>query len=120
VCQAQSFACVKLEEVDGLGHVGIGFGPVLADFVGQPCGELEFSVADDGRSIEQKRRAHVDRDPAPGMKGPQRGVHGFLRVFGAGFLVDAYDLRRPGGVQRGDLAGGLFAMAADDQIVFAA
>ena len=39
--QAQGLAGVELEEVDGLAYVGVGFGPVLADFEGQPGAELE-------------------------------------------------------------------------------
>ncbi len=47
--EAQGFAGVELEEVDGLGDVGVGLGPVLADFVGEPGAELELALADDVR-----------------------------------------------------------------------
>ena len=53
--QAQGFACVELEEVDGLAHVGVGLGPVLADFVGEPGAELELALADDVGGAEQQR-----------------------------------------------------------------
>ena len=37
--EAEGFAGVELEEVDGLAYVGVGLGPVLADLVGEPGAE---------------------------------------------------------------------------------
>ena len=49
--KAQGFARIELEEIDGLGHIGVGFRPVLADFISEPCAELELTGANDLRCV---------------------------------------------------------------------
>ena len=51
---------------------------------------------------------------------PVTGLHGQLGVFGFSPLMQADDLGRMRRVERADLAFGLDAASADDQIVFAA
>ena len=97
--EAQGFARVELEEVDGLGYVGIGFGPILADFVGEPRTKLELAFTDDVRRVEQELNALVCRGAAPGFERRQGRRHGLLRVFGAGLLVHANDLLGPSGIE---------------------
>ncbi len=118
--EAQGFASVELKEIDGLGDIRIGFGPVFADFVGEPGGELELAVADDGGRVEKQRNPCIDRGPAPGLESLKSGGHGLLSVLGSRFLVHADDLGGAGGVQRVDLVGGFEAVAADDQFIFTA
>ena len=44
--EAQSFTSVDIrQEIDGLGDVGVGLGPVLADFKYQPGGKFKFAFA---------------------------------------------------------------------------
>src|SRR5258708_11893429 len=46
--QPDGLASVELEEVDGLAHVGVGLGPVLAYLEGEPGAELEAAFANEG------------------------------------------------------------------------
>ena len=69
VVEAQRFAGVELEEVDGLAYVGVGFGPVLADLVGEPRAELEFALANECCGAEEQRGALLRRGSAPGLEG---------------------------------------------------
>ena len=91
--EAQRFARVELAEVDGLGDVGVGLGPVLADFEDQPRHVFHLALAHQVADAEQQAGALFDRGAAPGFEGLQRGLHGGLNVLFAGFLMDADDLR---------------------------
>ena len=90
---------VELEEVDGLADVGVGFGPVLADFVGEPGAELEFALADDVGGVEQQGDARSTEVAAPGLEARKRGLHRLLSVLRAGLLVNADDLRGAAGLR---------------------
>ena len=118
--EAQGFAGVELAEVDGLGDVGVGFGPVLADFEDQPGHVIHFALAQQVGGAEQQAGALFDGSVLPGIEGFQRGGHGRLDVFFAGLLMDSDNLRRLRGIQGLDLVGGLDALAADDEVILAA
>ena len=105
--EAKGFAAVELEEVDGLAYVGVGLGPVFADLEGEPCAELEAAFANQCSGAEEEGCALGDGSAAPGGESGLRGLHGRFDVLGRGALVDADDLRRMGGVDGEDLAGGL-------------
>ena len=53
-------------------------------------------------------------------EGLRSGVHGGLDVLNVSFLVNADHFRRLGGIDGTNLAGGLDALAADNQVVLAA
>ena len=120
VRKAESLPGIKLKKINRFTHVGIGFSPVLADFIGEPCAKLEFAPADDLGRVEKQGNPLLCRYPAPKLKSAKRSLHGFLGVFDAGFLVDAYDLGGAGRVEGGDLGFGPEAPATDDQIVLPA
>ena len=63
--QAQRLAGVELEEIDGLADIGVGLGPVLADFVGEPGHEFELAPADDFGSAKEQRDAFFGCGAAP-------------------------------------------------------
>ena len=63
--EAQRFAAVVFAKVDGLGDVGVGFRPVLADFENQPGAELEFAFAQQIGNVEQQAGTLFDRSAAP-------------------------------------------------------
>ena len=90
--QAQRLARVVFAEVDGLGDVGVGFGPVLADFENQPGAEFELALAQQIAHAEEQAGALFDRSPAPAGKGFERRLHRGLDVLLAGLLVQC---RRP-------------------------
>src|ERR1700722_2624607 len=46
--QAQSFASIEFAEVDGLGDIGVGLAPVLADLENQPGHVIHFALAQEG------------------------------------------------------------------------
>ncbi len=117
--KAQRFARVELAEVDGLGDVGIGFSPILADFENEPCHVFHLALAHEIADAEDEAGALFDGGTTPGFEGLERGLHGGLDVFFAGLLVGADDLRRLRRVQRLDLVGGLDALAADDEVILA-
>ncbi len=118
--KAQGFAGVELAEVDGLGNVGVGLGPVLADFENQPSHEFHFALAHEIADAEDQSGPFFDGGAAPGFEGFERGLHRRLDVVFAGFLVDADNLRGLRRVQRLDLVGGFDALAADDEVILAA
>ncbi len=118
--QAQRFAGVELEEVDGFAHVSIGLGPVFADFVGEPGHELELAPANRLRGPKQQRDARFDRGLAPGIEGVQRGSHGSIYLCRAGHLMHTDNLRRPRGIDGANPLRSLEPLAADDERVLAA
>ena len=118
--EAQRLARVELAEVDGLGDIGIGLGPVLADFKNQPGAEFEFALAHYVAHVEEQAGALFKRRPAPTGKGCERRLHGRLDVLLAGLLVNADQLRGLGGIDGLDLVAGPGPLAADDQVVLAA
>ncbi len=118
--EAQGFAGVELKEVDGLAYVGVGFGPVLADFVGEPCAEVEMIFADDVGGVEEERSTLFRRDEAPGSEGFEGGLDGGSGMLGSGLLMGADNLCGARWVGRHDFAGGAQAFAADDEGVLVA
>ena len=118
--QAESLAAVKLKEVYGLAHVGVGLGPVLAHFERQPGAELEATFANEGSGAEEQRCAFLDRRTAPRGKGSLCELHRGFDVLHAGALVDADDLSRMRRVHGEDFADSLQPCAADDDVVLAA
>jgi len=56
----EGLAGVELQEVDALAYVGVGFGPVLADFEGEPGAEVEVAVADELGAAEEELDAVGD------------------------------------------------------------
>jgi len=69
---AQRFAGVEFAEVDGLGDIGVGFAPVLADLEDEPGAELEAALANYVGDVEDETGALFGRTAAPG-RGKQRG-----------------------------------------------
>jgi hypothetical protein len=118
--KAQGFARIELKEVDSFGYVGIGFGPVLADFVRQPCAKFKFAGADDLRCVQQQRCALFDWGGLPCLEGLERGLHRLLSVLGAGFLMNADNLSRLCRVVRFDLARCAQMLASDYKLVLVA
>ena len=118
--EAQRFAGVELDEVDGFGHFGVGLGEVLADLEDEPGRPLEFMVAQGVGYAEEKIGALLNRGVLPALEGLERGIHGGGHIFGFGLLEDAHDLVGIRGVERLQFGGGALAMAADDVVVFAA
>ncbi len=117
--KAQGFAGIKLAEVDGLGDIGVGFAPVLADFENQPGHVVHFAVAEKIGGAEQEASAVFDESAAPGSEGFEGGGHGRLYVLFARLLMNADYLRRTRGVQGPDLVRRFDALAADDEVVLA-
>ncbi len=115
--QLERFAAVELEKVDGLAYVGVGLAPVLSDLEGEPGAELELALSNQVGSAEEKGSALGGGGPAPGREGGERGGDGLLGKIGLGALMDSDDLGWPRRVDRDDLALGLQAAAADDQVV---
>jgi hypothetical protein len=113
--KTQGLARVELAEVDGLGNIGVGLNPVLADFENQPRHEFHLALAHQIADAEHQAGALFDRSAAPGFEGFERGLHGGLNVLFAGLLMDADNLRRLRRVQRLDLVGSPDALAADDR-----
>ena len=66
--QAQRFAGIVFAEVDGLGDIGVGLGPVLADFEDQPRAEFELALAQQIANAEEQAGALFDRRLAPARK----------------------------------------------------
>ena len=118
--EAQRLPRVVLAEVDSFGDIGVGLGPVLADFENQPGAEFEFALAHYVSHAEEQAGALFKRRPAPAGKGCERRLHGGFHVLLAGFLVQADQLRGPGGIDGLDLVAGPGPLAADDQVVLAA
>ena len=67
--QADHLASVKLAKVDGLGNVGIRFGPRFAAFENLPGGQLEAPAAHDRRRFDQDGRPIDRRRRRPGREG---------------------------------------------------
>src|SRR5579862_2480761 len=118
--KTQGLARVELAEVDGLGNVGIGLGPVLADFEDQPCHVFHLALAHEIADAEDEAGALFDGGTAPGFERFERGFHGRFDVIFVGFLMDADDLRGLRRIQRLDLVSRLDALAADDEVILAA
>ena len=78
--EAQRFAGIELAEVDGLGNVGVGLGPVLADFEHQPRHVFHLALAHQVADAEHQTGALFDRSAAPGFESAERGLHGGLDV----------------------------------------
>jgi hypothetical protein len=110
----------ELEEVDRLGDIGVGFTPVLADFKNQPGHVIHFALAHEVGGAEQQTGALFDRGVFPGLEGFEGRLHRGFHMLFAGLLVDSHDLRWTRGIQRLDFVGGLDALAADDEVIFAA
>ena len=97
--QTQSLASVELKKVDGLSHIGIGLGPVLSHFIGEPSAEFKLALANDVGCAEQQGDARLDGRSAPEFESPQGRGHGFFGVLTACFLMDADDLRGLAGLR---------------------
>ena len=118
--KTQRLARVELAEVDGLGNVGIGLGPVLADLENQPRHKFHLALAHQISNVEQQPGALFDRSAAPRFEGGERGLHGRFYVIFVRLLMDADNLRRLRRVQRLDFVRSPDPLAADDQVVLAA
>ncbi len=118
--QTQRFAAIELAEVDGLGDVSVGLGPVLRNFEDQPGHVFHLALAHHVGDAEQQRGALFDGSAAPALVGAQCGLHGGLDLFFSGFLMQANDLGRLCGIDGLDLVAGFHALAADDQVILAA
>src|SRR5215469_3022712 len=118
--QAQRFPGIELAEVEGLGNVGVGLGPVLRHFEDQPGHEFHFALTEEIGRTKQQARAFLGGSVAPRFKGLESGVHRRLNVLPSGLLMDTDDFGGLGRVQRGDLVGGLDALAANDEVILAA
>ncbi len=90
--QAQRFPRIVFAEVDGLGDIGVGFRPVLADFKDQPGGEFKLAFAQHIAHAEEQAGALLDGGVAPGGKGRERRLHGRLNVLFSRLLVQSDDL----------------------------
>ena len=115
--EAEGFAGVELEEVDGLAYVGVGLGVVLADFEGEPGAEVEVALADEVGGADEQGNAVGDGGVAPGGEGGLRGSDGGVGFLGRGRVVRADDLRRVGGIDGVEGLGGLEIAAGDDKVV---
>jgi hypothetical protein len=116
--QAQRFARVELQEVDGLADVGVCLSPVLADFAGEPRAEFELAQADETGSAKEQGSALLRGGAAPRRKRSLCRSHCQLDVALVGALVDADHLGGPGGIDGDDLRLRLDPLSADDEIVF--
>jgi hypothetical protein len=105
--QAQRFAGVELQEVDGLADVRVCLSPVLADFAGEPRAEFEFAQADEAGSAKEQGSAFLHRLAAPGRECRLRDLHRRFHVALIGALVDADHFRGAGWVDGDDLRVGL-------------
>src|SRR5882672_9768335 len=56
-CSPGSCTGVELAEIDGLGDVSVGLGPVLADFEDQPCHVLHLALAQQAAGAEEEAGA---------------------------------------------------------------
>ena len=113
------FARIEFAEVNGFGDVRVGLAPIFADFIDQPRHELELALPQNVSGAEQQGHALFQRSSAPVLIGLQRGLHGGLNVFFAGFLVNANNFRRASGIERSDLLRRLHPVTANDQVVLA-
>ena len=79
---AQHLAPVELHEVDGLGGVGIGLGPALADFVDHPGVVFESMLPQNIGRTEQEMGALLGRHSLPRMKHLISDVDGLVGLLG--------------------------------------
>ncbi len=115
--KAQRLARVEVEKVDGLAHFGICLGPILANFVGQPCAEIESALPDQIGRVQKQRRALFDGGNAPAFISIECSLHGELGMLQPCLLMHSDHLRRPRRIQRADLLLGADAPAADDDVI---
>ena len=115
--QAEHLAAVVLQEVDGLGHVGVGLVPLLAYLQHLQGREGVDVAAHDVRSLEEHLGALGRGHIAPGQEGLPGHVDGFAGLLQSGLADPAHDLRRVGRVVGVQGLGGAHLLAADDQRV---
>ena len=118
--EAEGFAGVELEEVDGLAHVGVGLGPVLADLIGEPRAQLELAQAHEAGGAEEQGSAFGRGLARPGCEGGLRGGHRGFHMLLVGALVDADDFGGARRVDGDDLGAGADALATDDEVIIVA
>src|SRR3984957_10303097 len=118
--KAKRLASVELAEIDGLGNIGVGLSPVLADFKHQPRHEFHLALAHEITDAEHQAGALFHRGTAPRFECLERGGHRWLYVLLAGLLMGADNLRRFRWIQRLDLVGFLDAFASDDEVILVA
>ena len=117
---AQHFPSIVFHEIDRLGCIGIGFGPVLAGFLNQPGRILEFAPAQNRRRLEQQTGPHFRRHMFPTGKSVLRRFDRLVGQFGVGPGHRADDFREAGGVHRGDAGFGVNCFAGNLQRIVAA
>src|SRR5664279_1525038 len=115
-----NFHGVEVAEVNQLGDVAIGLGPVLADLKDHPRHQLKLALAQQRAHPEQQVGALLDGGKLPGVERLQRGLHRGLNLACARRLVNSDNLRRLGPIDRLRLLRWLQVTAADDQVVLAA
>ena len=118
--EAEGFAAVELEEVDGLAYVGVGLGPVFADLEGEPGAELEFALADEVGGAEEQGGALCDGCGSRCRRRPGRPCIAASACSASARWWTADDLGGAGRVGGDDLVFGLEAAAADDEVVLVA
>ncbi len=80
---------------------------------------IRICVAQQVAHAKQQAGALFAGSPAPALKRVKGGLHGRFDMVFAGFLVQADNLRRLGGIDGLDLVRGLDALAADDEVILA-
>jgi hypothetical protein len=115
--QSQRLPRIKLQEVDGLGDIGIGLNPILAHFVGQPGAKFKLALANQLRRLQQQRHALPNRRVLPARESLMRRVYRPLGMFQPGLLVYTDNLRWPRRVQRLDLFRGAHPLPTDDEFI---
>ena len=63
--KAQRFAAVQFTEIDGLGNVAVGLGPVLADLKNQPRHEFELALAQQVANPKYEAGTFLNGGPTP-------------------------------------------------------
>ena len=89
--QAQGLASIEFAEINQLGDVGIGFGPVLPNFEDHPGSQFKLALEQDVSQAEQQRGALLNRGAAPTLECLQCGLHRGLHVLGTGLLMQTHD-----------------------------
>ena len=113
--EAQHFAAIVFEKIDGLADVGIGFAPGLAGFVHLQGGKFAASSPSVRRHGEQIFGAKAKIGIPPGGIGRPGRMNGLLRFGDAGRGNPCHHLGRGVGVDRRDFPAGLDGRPANDE-----
>ncbi len=106
---------VVLDEVDRLGHVGVGFAEVLAGLERLPRAQLELAASEHRRELPQGASPVRCAPARPDGEGCFGGGEGAIDVLGTGRRCMTDHDRRAAGVERSDRALGGETLAAEHE-----